>query len=155
MPFAEFFPNGVWPYLAGGILLGLATALIYLTTGLITGASTFLESTLSYVCDYAQFRRYVDSRDWRLVFTLGIVAGAAVYAVTVQQGIWVTQVQWWRLLFGGILVGFGTRMGRGCTSGHGICGLGSLSTTSLVNVATFVLIAIGTAHIVEALGVTP
>ncbi len=155
MDILTFFPNGIWPYLAGGILLGLATSLIYLTTGYFAGASGFLDATLSWVVDLPRTREYAPSRDWRLVFTLGLVAGAALYALTVRHGIWVTQVQWWRLFFGGILVGFGTRLGRGCTSGHGICGIGSLSPTSIVNVATFVLVAIGTAQLVQALGVTP
>jgi len=52
-------------------------------------------------------------------------------------------------------VGIGTRLGKGCTSGHGVCGLGSASATSLVNVVTFLAIAIGTAQLVNALGVTP
>jgi uncharacterized membrane protein YedE/YeeE len=64
-------------------------------------------------------------------------------------------VQPWRLFLGGTLVGVGTRVGKGCTSGHGICGVGSASRTSLVGVATFMIVAIGTANIVAALGVTP
>lgn len=153
----EFFPRGVLPYLLGGLLVGLGTAVIYLATGIIAGASTFLESTLSYVSDVSRFNRfkYVQSRDWRLVFTAGIVSGAAVYAVLFQGGIWTTEVQWWRLLGGGFLVGIGTRLGKGCTSGHGVCGVGSLSNTSLVNVATFLAIAVGTAQLVQAVGVAP
>ena len=149
------FPNGITTYLIGGVLIGLGVAVIYLGTGIIVGASTSLESTLSYFSSLERFQKYVNSRDWRLVFTLGLVAGAAVYAVLIQQGIWTTQVQWWRLFGGGVLVGIGTRVGGGCTSGHGVCGVGSLSATSLVNVATFLLVAIGTAQVVAALGVTP
>ncbi|MFT4891868.1 MAG: putative membrane protein YedE/YeeE [Halobacteriales archaeon] len=152
-----FFPNGISRYAVGGALVGLGVAVIYLGTGIIAGASTFLESTLSYVSGLQRFQRpdFVASRDWRFVFTLGIVSGAAVYAATVQGGIWTTDVQWWRLLLGGVLVGVGTRVGKGCTSGHGVCGVGSVSNTSLVNVATFLVVAIGTAQLVAALGVTP
>jgi len=111
------------------------------------------------------------------VFTLGIVLGAAVFAVTVQSGVittslydpgttgqtyelagitlWLTEVQPWRLFVGGVLVGIGTRVGKGCTSGHGVCGIGSASKTSLVGVATFLAVAIGTAQLVAALGVSP
>lgn len=153
----ELFPRGVLPYLIGGLLVGLGAATIYLSTGIIAGASTFLESTLSYVSSVERFNRfkYVQSRGWRFVFTAGIVSGAAVYMVLFQGGIWTTDVQWWRLLGGGFLVGVGTRLGKGCTSGHGVCGVGSLSNTSLVNVATFLVFAIGTAQLVQALGVAP
>ncbi|SDZ74879.1 hypothetical protein SAMN04488065_0011 [Haloplanus vescus] len=156
-PVTAAFPRGILPYLLGGVLVGAGAAVIYLTTGIIAGASTFLESTLSYVSGVSRFNRakYVQSRDWRLVFTAGIVSGAAVYAVVYQGGIWTTKVQWWRLLGGGFLVGIGTRLGKGCTSGHGVCGVGSLSNTSLVNVATFLAFAIGTAQLVQAIGVTP
>ena len=89
------------------------------------------------------------------MFTLGIVGGAAIYALLFQDGWWTTDVQWWRLLGGGVLVGVGTRLGKGCTSGHGVCGVGSASSTSIVNVVTFMAVAIGTAQLVQALGVTP
>jgi uncharacterized membrane protein YedE/YeeE len=171
------FPNGISRYAVGGILVGLGTVLIYLGTGITAGASTFLESTLSYVSGLERFRQYVPSRDWRVVFTVGIIGGAAIYAATVQSGLittglytpgttgelyevagvtlWLTDVQPWRLFLGGILVGIGTRIGKGCTSGHGICGVGSVSRTSLIGVATFLIVAIGTANIVAAVGVSP
>ncbi len=151
----ELFPNGWVPYLAGGLLVGAGTALIYVFTGITAGASTFLESSLSYVSDLPRFDRYRGSRDWRVVFTVGIVLGALGYTLTLGEGLWTTDVQAWRLLGGGILVGVGTRLGKGCTSGHGICGVGSRSPTSLVNVATFLLVAIGTAQLVAAVGVSP
>ena len=176
---AELFPNGISRYAVGGILIGLGTAIIYLGTGIAAGASTFLESTLSYVSNRERFQqtRFVESRDWRIVFTLSIVTGAALYALTFQSGlftsglytpgttgqlrdvggmtIWTTDVQPWRLLVGGILVGVGTRLGKGCTSGHGICGVGSASGVSILNVGIFMAVAIGTALLVAVLGVTP
>ena len=175
--YETLFPAGISRYAVGGLLVGLGAAVIYLGTGIPAGASTFLESTLSYVSDQSRFQQYVGSRDWRVVFTLGIVAGAAVYALTVQSGLvssnlyepgttgqlydiggfslWLTDVQPWRLFLGGVLVGIGTRIGKGCTSGHGVCGVGSRSKTSIVGVITFLAVAIGTAQIVMALGVTP
>jgi uncharacterized membrane protein YedE/YeeE len=149
------FPNGIARYAAGGALVGLGVAVIYLGTAIVAGASTFLESTLSYVSGLERFQRYRSSRDWRVVFTLGAVAGGAVYAVLFQGGAWVTDVQAWRLLVGGMFVGVGTRLGKGCTSGHGVCGVGSGSKTSIVGVVTFLLVAVGTAQLVAALGVTP
>ncbi len=173
---AELFPNGISRYAVGGLLVGLGVVVIYVGTGIPAGASTFLESTLSYASDQSRFRQYVGSRDWRLVFTAGIVVGAAAFAATFQSGVvtsplydpgttgqlyevagvtlWLTDVQPWRLFAGGVLVGIGTRVGKGCTSGHGVCGVGSASKTSLV-VVTFLAVAVGTAQVVAALGVSP
>jgi uncharacterized membrane protein YedE/YeeE len=175
--FAEPFPNGIGRYAVGGLLVGLGAVVIYLGTGIAAGASTFLESTLSYVSGQSRFQRYVASRDWRVVFTLGIVAGATIFALTFQSGLvssslyqagttgelyqlggfslWTTDVQPWRLFLGGLLVGVGTRVGKGCTSGHGVCGVGSASKTSIVGVLTFLTVAVGTAQVVTALGVSP
>ncbi len=175
--FADPFPNGLSRYVVGGLLVGLGATVIYVGTGIAAGASTFLESTLSYVSDQSRFQRYVASRGWRLVFTFGIVLGAALFAATVQSGLvttslyqsgstgqlyelggvtlWLTEVQPWRLFLGGILVGIGTRVGKGCTSGHGVCGVGSASKTSIAGVMTFLLVAIVTAQVVAALGVSP
>ncbi|MFA1610008.1 YeeE/YedE family protein [Halobellus rubicundus] len=175
--FAELFPDGISRYAVGGLLVGLGAVVIYVGTGIAAGASTFLESTLSYVSEQSRFQRYVGSRDWRVVFTLGIVLGAFAFAATVQSGVlatplydpgsteglyeafgvtlWTTDVQPWRLFVGGVLVGIGTRIGKGCTSGHGVCGVGSASKTSLVGVATFLFVAIVTAQVVAALGVSP
>lgn len=154
---ADLFPNGIARYLIGGLLIGLGVTVIYATTALIPGASTPLETTLSYVSrlDHFQQPKFLASRDWRLVFVAGIVIGGAIYALIYQDGIWVTAVQPWRLFAGGVLVGIGTRIGKGCTSGHGICGVGSASEASVVNVATFVAFAVGTALVVQAAGVTP
>ena len=174
---ADLFPNGISRYAVGGLLVGLGTVLIYVGTGIPAGASTFLESTLSYVSDQSRFQRYVASRDWRVVFTAGVILGALAFAAAVQSGVvttplyqpgttgqlyavpgvtlWTTDVQPWRLFLGGILVGIGTRVGKGCTSGHGVCGVGSASKTSLVGVLTFLTVAIGTAQVVAALGVSP
>jgi len=152
---ADLFPHGVTRYAVGGLLVGLGVSVIYAGTGISAGASTFLESTLSYVSDRSRFQRYLPSRDWRLLFTASIVLGAAVYAVAVQGGAWTTDVQAWRLLAGGVLVGVGTRVGKGCTSGHGVCGVGSASKTSLVGVLTFLFVAVVTAQAVAALGVSP
>lgn len=157
LDFATLFPNGVTYYLLGGVLIGLATSLIYLGTGIHAGASTFLESTLSYVSDRERFQQYrfVESRDWRLVFTAGIVLGAAGYTALSSDPWWTTEVSPLRLFVGGTLVGIGTRVGKGCTSGHGICGVGSLAEASLLNVLTFVLVAAGVAHLLLRLGVSP
>lgn len=151
------FPRGIWHYLLGGLLIGLGTAIIYVGTGIHAGASTFLESTLSYGSKLSRFQqpRFVTSRDWRVVFTLGILTGAFTYAVVAGEFYWVTDVDPLRLFLGGILVGVGTRLGKGCTSGHGVCGVGSGSRVSILNVIIFMAIAIGVAQLVFAVGVRP
>ncbi|WP_174182921.1 YeeE/YedE family protein [Halococcoides cellulosivorans] len=150
----ELFPNGVVHYAAGGVLIGVGVSLIYLLTGIAAGASSVLESTLTYVSSLDRLNRpsMVESRGWRLVFSAGLVLGAAAYTVLAGEGIWTTEVPIWRLLGGGVLVGVGTRLGKGCTSGHGICGIGSVAGTSLANVATFLGVAILVAHLIEFLG---
>jgi len=153
--YETLFPEGISRYAVGGLFVGLGVAVIYYWTGITAGASSFLESTLSYVSEQSRFQRYRYDRDWRVVFTAGILAGATIYAVVWQGGAWTTDVQWWRLLVGGVLVGVGTRIGKGCTSGHGVCGVGSASKTSIVGVVTFLAVAIVTAQLVMAMGVSP
>ena len=152
---AELFPNGISRYAIGGLFVGLGAVLIYAGTAINAGASTFLESTLSYVSDQQRFAQYVGSRDWRLVFTLGIILGAAVYAVVYPGGAWTTEVVPWRLLVGRIFVGVGNRRGKVCASCRGICGVGSAWKPSLAGVVGFRLTAIVTAQVVAALGVVP
>jgi uncharacterized protein len=153
------FPNGINSYLIGGIIIGLSTSLVYILLGIHATQSTFFATSLSYLfpkIPYFNQKNYLEQREWRLVFAFGVVLGALVYTLTVSnQGFWTTDVQLWRLLIGGILVGFGVRMSSGCTSGHGISGLASLSTTSLYAVITFIGVGIIVAKIVELMGVIP
>ncbi len=153
------FPNGINSYLIGGIIIGLSTSLVYILLGIHATQSTFFATTLSYLfpkIPYFNQKNYLEQREWRIAFAFGVVLGALVYTVTLSnQGFWTTDVQLWRLLIGGILVGFGVRMSSGCTSGHGISGLASLSTTSLYAVITFIGVGMIVAKIVELMGVVP
>ena len=152
------FPLGVTPYILGGLVIGLGVSFVYILTGQHATQSSLFSSTLSYFTKLPYFQRktYLDSRDWRIYFAVGVILGAAVYSVTLSPvGFWRTSVQWWRLVIGGLLVGFGTRLSSDCTSGHGISGIASLSTTSLLAVITFILIGVITANIMLILGVTP
>lgn len=156
--FEDMFPLGIVPYIVGGILIGVGVGHIYIATGLHATQSSFFSTTLSYFSKrpYFQQKQYLNSRGWRLTFAVGVILGALVYTLTLSpEGFFTTSVQWWRLALGGFLVGFGTRLSKGCTSGHGISGLGSLSTTSLYAVITFLVVGILTAMIVQALGVIP
>lgn len=152
------FPLGIFPYIIGGILIGIGVSYIYVTTGLHATQSSFFSTTLSFFTKRPHFqqKQYLDSRSWRITFAAGVILGAFIYTITLApEGFFTTEVQWWRLAIGGFLVGFGTRLSKGCTSGHGISGLASLSTTSLYAVATFLAVGIGTAMVFQALGVTP
>ncbi len=151
----DLFPNGIAPYALGGLLIGAGVAVVYLGTGRIAGASSFLDAALSFVSRRGALAAAVADRAWQVTLVAGIVAGALAFTLLTQSDFWTTEVQWWRLLGGGVLVGVGTRLGRGCTSGHGVCGVGSLSRTSMGSVVTFVLVAIGVAQLVQALGVAP
>jgi uncharacterized protein len=150
------FPMGIEPYLVGGVLIGLGVSLIYVFTGLHATQSSFFVTTLSWLSKGAHFQeeRHVKERGWRVALALGCVTGALIYTFTVSPtGFWVTGVDLWRLAIGGLLVGFGTRLSNGCTSGHGISGLASLSKTSLYAVITFMGVGIITAHLLKLVGV--
>ncbi len=149
-----FFPLGWAHYLAGGGLIGAGVALLFVLTGRVGGMSTVFSSTWSYVSRSAFFQqaRFVDSRAWRLVYALGLVLGAGLWWAWLGPSTALgTGVPVWRLLLGGLLVGYGARLANGCTSGHGICGLGSLQWPSLVAVLTFMATAFITANVVLAL----
>lgn len=147
------FPLGIAHYLIGGILIGLAVSFLFITTGLIGGMSTFFTSTWSYVSSWSYFRqeRFVASRNWRMVYALGLVIGAAIWLFTVGEQ-FQTSVTWWQLALGGFIAGYGARLSNGCTSGHGICGLASLQLPSLLAVLIFLITAMASAIGVKMLG---
>ena len=151
------FPLGIFPYILGGVIIGLGVSFIYIMTGIHATQSSFLSTTLSYISKipYFQKKTYLQSREWRTIFAIGVILGALIYTITFSEGFFTTTVQWWRLILGGFLVGFGTRLSQGCTSGHGISGLASLSSTSLYAVITFLGVGILTATVFNILGVIP
>jgi uncharacterized membrane protein YedE/YeeE len=152
------FPLGIEPYLVGGIVIGIGVSLVYLTTGLHATQSSFFTTTLSWISKRLHFQkeRNIKERDWRVFLATGLIIGALIHTLTLSPtGFWTTAVQLWRLALGGLLVGFGTRLSRGCTSGHGISGLASLSKASLYAVIIFMGVAIVTANIVQLLGISP
>ena len=150
----QFFPNGIIHYLVGGLIIGAAVGLLFVTTGLIGGMSTVFSSTWSYVSKQPFFQqaRFTDSRAWRLAYAAGLILGGLAWLIWSTAGTWQTGVSWWQLAVGGFLVGFGARMSNGCTSGHGICGLASLQVPSLLAVLTFLATGIITAHLMVRIG---
>ncbi|MGV1953993.1 YeeE/YedE family protein [Agrobacterium sp. 22-214-1] len=130
-----------WPSLFGGMLLGLASILLFLFNGRIAGISGIMGKMLG------RERRLAD-----LAFVAGLLAGPYIHAAAFGRLPAVTIVSPWPLiLIAGLLVGFGTRMGSGCTSGHGIIGLARFSRRSIAATATFLITGICAATIVGAL----
>lgn len=127
--------------LLGGILIGLAALLLLWLQGRIAGISGILAGLM----DGAK-----GDRMWRLQFVLGLLAGGAC-------GVWLlalptpdlSVVSVPLLLSGGFLVGFGAKLGNGCTSGHGICGIGRLSWRSVVATLSFMMTGVLTVYVIR------
>jgi uncharacterized membrane protein YedE/YeeE len=155
MTMQQFFPNGIETYLVGGLLMGVAVSFAFAMSGLVTGMSTVFSAAWSFASRLAFFRqnRFVSSRGWRLALAGGLVLGGALFLVTSAHGATSqTHVPGWRLAVGGFIAGFGARMSNGCTSGHGICGIGLLQPPSILAVITFLVTAIVTAQLMAAFG---
>lgn len=117
--------------LAGGIILGLASAIFILVNGRILGISGILGGLLP---------PKAGDTTWRVAFILGMLAAPTVFhAVVPAQYITAPRIDAteWMVIAAGLLVGIGTRYASGCTSGHGVCGLSRLSPRSLVATLTF------------------
>ncbi len=139
------------PYSAalGGLLIGLASVLLLLLNGRIAGIAGIVGGALTGPAR---------ENGWRYLFLLGVVLGPGAYfawtgydAANSRQGFPVAL-----LLVAGLLTGYGTSLGSGCTSGHGVCGLGRLSPRSLVATGTFLLVAMATTYVVRhVVGLAP
>ncbi|MEC8231427.1 MAG: YeeE/YedE thiosulfate transporter family protein [Pseudomonadota bacterium] len=128
--------------LAGGLLIGLSVVLLLLTLGRIAG--------ISGIAAGAMTQRGIE-RYWRLAFLIGVVLSAVLY-IGFTGGMQVqTQMSSAWLIVAGLLVGFGTRLGSGCTSGHGVAGLSRLSPRSIVATLTFMGAAVLTTTIIRHL----
>ena len=149
------FPHGWQPFLAGGLLIGAGTGLLFLLLGVVGGMSTVFSSTWSWFSrrPFFQQERFTGTRAWRLVFALGLVLGAALWWAWLGPAEGVrTDLPAWQLGIGGMLVGYGARQSNGCTSGHGICGLASLQAPSLAAVLTFMATGFVAARLVLMAG---
>ena len=117
-----------WSSLAGGVLIGIATAMFILLNGRIAGISGVLGGLLKPVKgDVA----------WRLAFVLGLVGAPSAYLLFKDVPAPQIDAGYAALVAAGLLVGVGTRYGSGCTSGHGVSGLSRLSPRSLAATASF------------------
>lgn len=125
---AHFTP---WASLAGGVVLGVGSAIFILFNGRILGISTIVGGLLP-----PQSGNIL----WRLVFLAGLFLAPAVFGWLAPADLITApriDTELWGLIAAGLLVGFGTRCASGCTSGHGVCGLSRLSVRSLVATLCF------------------
>lgn len=130
--------------LGGGMLIGLSAALLLLADGRIAGISGIAAHLLG---------RPDGGTPWRGAFLIGLLLGPALFLVL--AGRWPVvhiAASWPVLAVAGLLVGFGTRLGSGCTSGHGVCGLARFSRRSLAAVLTFMTTAMLTVFVVRHSG---
>ena len=129
-----------WASLSGGILIGLATALLLLANGRVAGVSGILGGLL---------RPARGDVAWRVAFVLGLFVAPIVWLA--MRAMPPAQIDHSPALLavGGLLVGIGTRFGNGCTSGHGVCGIARLSPRSLLATACFMAAGFVTVFIVR------
>ena len=129
--------------LCGGLLIGLAAAVFLLVNGRIAGISGVLGGLLP-----PQGREALTNA----AFVLGLLIGPLLFiGLAGHAPAMVLRASWPLLVAGGLLVGFGTRLGSGCTSGHGVCGLARLSQRSMTAVAVFMALAIATVFVMRHL----
>ncbi|MDO5639269.1 MAG: YeeE/YedE family protein [Neisseria sp.] len=129
-----------WMALFGGILIGLAATLVWRLYGRIMGASGILAGV---------FGQQGKERYWRVAFITGVLLSSWLYAAAFGMPDVVVTDNKMLLVAGGLLVGYGVRLGSGCTSGHGVCGLGRLSKRSAVSVGVFMLFGFATVFVLR------
>lgn len=126
--------------LIGGALIGLAAVLLMALNGRIAGISGIVDGVLSpSKPDFS----------WKLAFAGGLVVSPLLYSIFAGvPDIVYPHGAWW-MAAGGLLVGFGTRLGNGCTSGHGVCGIARMSARSIAATATFMATAVATVFLLD------
>ena len=128
---SELFPFS--SALFGGMLIGLSALLLMLAIGRISGISGIISQLIS---------SKAIGKYWRLVFVVGILLGSYVYHLVIPHQLpFRTFENTALIIVAGVLVGFGTHLGSGCTSGHGVCGISRFSTRSIVATVIFMLFA--------------
>ncbi len=128
------------PYsaLTGGIIIGFAVAIFFYFNGRLVGISGIASNALT------EERNKLDN----ILFLIGLIIGPIIYALFTQEEISISiSNSYLLLIFAGLLVGIGTRVSGGCTSGHGISGIGRFSVRSIVATITFMIVGIITVYL--------
>lgn len=136
--------NNFTPYAStiGGLLIGCAVTLLLLLNGKICGISGITGQILS---------PKKDDFLWRACFFVGLVGGGfVVFRLYPASATFDLHIPVWLLVIAGILVGYGTRLGNGCTSGHGICGISRLSIRSILATCVFMVAGMLTVYLVSS-----
>ena len=127
----------------GGALIGVAAVMLMAATGRIAGISGIVGGLLQ--------RYRAGDFAWRVAFVLGLVLAPVLYRLFAELPESRIDAGWAMLVVAGVLVGFGSRLGSGCTSGHGVCGVSRLSPRSLVATATFMTTGFVAVYVVRHL----
>jgi uncharacterized membrane protein YedE/YeeE len=133
--------NNLWMPLTGGILIGASALAMLALLGRITGISGIFAGAIS-----------AEHGAWRWTFLAGMIAAPLLYHALSNQPVPLPSPAGWLLtIVAGLLVGFGTRYAGGCTSGHGVCGIGRLSPRSIAATATFIAAGMVTVFVMKHL----
>ena len=127
--------------LFGGILIGIAAIIIFLTNGRIMGISGILGNLITL--------KETDQIYWRIAFLLGVLIGPLIFTILFKEIKSEMVANTTFLIISGFLVGLGTSLGNGCTSGHGICGLSRFSIRSIVATLVFVISGMITVYLIS------
>ena len=134
--------------LLGGALIGLSASLMLFWNGRVTGISGIIYG--------AAVKPVNKDRAWRWSFIVGLLLGGLllqfIYPAAFNEGL---KTEFWTIIVAGLLVGFGTVLGSGCTSGHGVCGISRLSPRSLIATGTFICSGVLTVFFLRQIGVLP
>lgn len=133
-----------FPAFVGGLLIGIAVIIFFISTGRLAGVSGIANSALTKT----------KNRSSNLLFLLGLVLGPFSYTLATNKEILFSVTNSLPLIvLGGLLVGIGTKIGNGCTSGHGICGISRFSIRSFVATIVFMLMAMLSVIVIKLLGI--
>lgn len=127
--------------LMGGILIGIAATIIFLVNGRIMGISGILGNLIT--------TEETDQKFWRIIFILGVLIGPLIFILLFKEIKSEMVANTTLLIISGFLVGLGTSLGNGCTSGHGICGLSRFSIRSIVATLVFVISGMITVYLIN------
>lgn len=129
--------------LFGGMIIGLATAVFLVFNGRVTGISGIINGFLGFV---------KEERLWRGAFLLGLILGGFLLSTSVPEFFVNTSDRpLWLIAVAGLIVGYGTLMGSGCTSGHGVCGIARFSIRSVIATIAFMAMGMFIATVLGAL----
>ena len=138
--FVNFTPI---PALIGGIVIGLAVVLFFYSTGRLAGVSGIANNALTKNTNRAT----------NLLFLIGLISGPIFYQLVISSDVpYLINNNTLILIIGGLLVGIGTQIGMGCTSGHGVCGISRFSLRSIIATISFIFSGVIVVYLMNILG---